>query len=319
MSLCRRWLLAIIMACSAALTNAQDADSLVLSQVDDILSYDDSLAIFNLIDSLMINAELGGSQFGVRLGYNSNVLSAGRTLGIDNFGLTGGLSYYHKTGFFGDVAGYWSKDFDPKYYLTVATVGYMYSFPKVFSVVAGYDKYFYNTRSDDEYLPYTNTLSVTPVIEVKPFMLTINYSFYFGDTHVNRIMPGLSLILEKKKMFKKIDRVMFQPSFFMLFGDETLTDLEFDGPSIRNKVKYGTWYRIIETNERVFGIMNYAFTAPLSITFKNWSLLLSYTYNIPKALPGEPLTLSESSYLSGSISYFIGTRKNKLSLENSGL
>lgn len=306
------------MAISPALILAQEADSLVLSQVDDILSFEDSLSIFSLIDSLLQNAEIEGSQFGVRLAYNSNVLSAGRTLGIENFGLSAGLSYYHKTGFFGDLSGYWSKDFDPRYYLTLATVGYMYSFPKVFSIVAGYDRYFYNTRSDDEYLPYKNTLSLTPLFEVKPFMLTINYSFYFGDTYVNRIMPGLSLVLEKKKLFK-IDKVAFQPTFYMLLGDETLTELQFITAkdlierryNLRN---YGTPYRLEIINKRVFGIMNYAITAPLSITHKNWSFMFSYAYNIPVALPGEPLTLSESSYLSGSISYFISTRKHKFPL-----
>ncbi len=148
-----------------------------LSQVEDILSFEDSLSIFNLIDSLLQNAEVESSQFGIRLAYNSNVLSAGRTLGIENFGLSSGLSYYHKSGFYGDLSGFWSKDFDPKYYLTIASVGYMYSFPKVFSIMAGYDRYFYNMQSEDEYIPYKNTLSVTPLFEVKPFMLAINYSY----------------------------------------------------------------------------------------------------------------------------------------------
>jgi hypothetical protein len=313
MGLCRRWLLAIIMAISAATIHAQEADSVVLSQVEDILSFEDSLSIFNLIDSLFQNAEVESSQFGIRLAYNSNVLSAGRTLGIENFGLSSGLSYYHKSGFYGDLSGFWSKDFDPKYYLTIASVGYMYSFPKVFSIMAGYDRYFYNMQSEDEYIPYKNTLSVTPLFEVKPFMLAINYSYYFGDAYANRIMPSFALVLEKKK-FLKIDKIVLSPTFYLLMGDETLTDLEIDGPSARNYIKYGTWFRITEINKRVFGIMNYAFSVPLSITHKNWSFMFSYTYNIPKALPGEPLTISESSYLSGSIAYFISSRKNKFPL-----
>jgi len=313
MGLCRRWLLAIIMAISAATIHAQEADSLVLSQVEDILSFEDSLSIFNLIDSLFQNAEVESSQFGIRLAYNSNVLSAGRTLGIENFGLSSGLSYYHKSGFYGDLSGFWSKDFDPKYYLTIASVGYMYSFPKVFSIMAGYDRYFYNMQSEDEYIPYKNTLTVTPLFEVKPFMLAINYSYYFGDAYANRIMPSFALVLEKRK-FLKIDKVILSPTFYMLMGDETLTDLEIDGPSLRNYIKYGTWFRITEINKRVFGIMNYAFSVPLSVTHNNWSFMFSYTYNIPKALPGEPLTISESSYLSGSIAYFISTRKHKFPL-----
>src|SRR5688572_23946502 len=309
MSLFRRWLLAIIMAISAATVSGQDADSLVLSQVDDILSFEDSLSIFNLIDSLFQNGEIEVSQFGVRLAYNSNVLSAGRTLGIENFGLSAGLTYYHKTGFYGDLSGYWSKDFDPKYYLTIASVGYIYSFPKVFSIMAGYDRYFYNMQSDDEYIPYKNTLSVTPMLEVKPFMLTVNYSFYFGDSYANRIMPGFSLVLEKRKLLK-IDKVSLSPAVYMLMGDETITDAQF----VFTRKLFGWTYHIEYTDRRVFGIMNYAFTVPLSVTHKNWSFMFSYTYNIPKALPGEPLTISESSYLSGSIAFFISTRKNKFPL-----
>ena len=297
------------MAISAATLHAQEADSLVLSQVEDILSFEDSLSIFNLIDSLFQNADVESSQFGIRLAYNSNVLSAGRTLGIENFGLSTGLSYYHKSGFYGDLSGFWSKDFDPKYYLTIASVGYMYSFPKVFSIMAGYDRYFYNMRSEDEYIPYKNTLSVTPMLEVRPFMLTINYSFYFGDSYANRIMPGLSLVLEKRK-FLELDKVSVSPAFYMLLGDETITDVQI----VATRKLFRWTYQLEYVDRRVFGIMNYAFTVPLSITHKNWSFMFSYTYNIPKALPGEPLTISESSYLSGSIAYFISTRRNKFPL-----
>jgi len=310
MSLCRRWLLAIIMAISSATVHAQEADSLVLSEVEDILSFEDSLSIFTLIDSLLQNAEIESSQFGIRLAYNSNVLSAGRTLGIENFGLSSGLSYYHKSGFYGDLSGFWSKDFDPKYYLTIASVGYMYSFPKVFSIMAGYDRYFYNMQSKDEYIPYKNTLSVTPLFEVRPFMLSINYAYYFGDSYANRIMPGFSLVLEKRKLFKKIDKVTLSPAFYMLMGDETITDVQI----VVTRKLFRWTYQLDYIDTRVFGIMNYAFTVPLSVTHRNWSFMFSYTYNIPKALPGEPLTISESSYLSGSISYFISTRKNKFPL-----
>ena len=173
------------------------------------------------------------------------------------------------------------------------------------------------TFVSNEYLPYKNTLSVTPLIEVNPFMLTVNYSYYFGDTYVNRIMPGLSLVLEKKKLFKKIDKVVFQPTFYMLFGDETITDAQITltRQLVRLIPPEWKWTASVEyIDKRVFGVMNYAFTAPLSITHKNWSFMLSYTYNIPKALPGEPLTISESSYLSGSLAYFISTRKSKFPL-----
>lgn len=314
---CRRWLLTIVLAISSAYTFAQEADSLILSELD-ALTFEDSLSIFNLIDSLFEYGGTDGSQLAVRLSYNSNVLSAGRTLGIENFGLAPGISYYHKSGFYADVSGYWSKDFDPSYYLTVASLGYMVSFSKKFSLMAEYDRYFYTSRSDSEFIPYKNTLSVTPILELKPFLISVNYAYYFGDDRVHRIMPGIGVMLQKKKLFG-IDRVAVTPSVYMLMGNETLTSIEFVAPTtiieaIRNKRDYGTYFRMVQTNSNVFGIMNYAISVPLTVTHKNWSFSFTYTYNIPKALPGEPLTISESSYLSGSLTYFINFKRNKFSL-----
>lgn len=300
---------------------AQEADSLLLADIDDVLTFEDSLSIFNLIDSLLQYGEPIRSQFALRMGYNSNVQSAGRTLGIENFGLAPAVSYYHKSGLYADVSGFWSKDFEPSYYLTVASVGYMRSFSKRFSIMGGYDRYFYNTPSENSYIPYKNTLSATPMLEFGPLLLSVNYAFYFGDAHAHRIMPGLSVMLEKKNV-KWIDRIAVSPSFFALYGNETLTSIEYVAPTtlreaLENFKKYGTRFSVVQTTRNVFGIMNYAASVPVSIGFKNWGVTFTYTYNIPKALPGEPLTLSESSYLSGSVTYFFkGFRRNKFPLEN---
>src|SRR5690349_13003138 len=190
----RCWLLIVIFS-APCVTFAQSADSLLTKAA---LSSQDTLTIFDLIDSLLMLEDEASSQLSLRLGYNSNVLEAGRTLGIENFGLAPALSYYHKSGVYADVTGYWSKDFQPKYYLTVASVGYMYDFNKYFSVIAGYDRYFY---SDATYIPYQNTFSVAPLAEFKPVSISLNYSYYFGDQSAHRVMPGLGVTLEKKNFW----------------------------------------------------------------------------------------------------------------------
>jgi hypothetical protein len=314
---CRRLLLTFIITASCATVVAQDADSLLLSQVETEFSFEDSLSIFNLIDSLLQNGEVEGSQVAVRLAYNSNVLSTGRTLGIENFGLSPGVSYYHKSGLYADVSGYWSKDFEPSYYLTVTSLGYMHDFSKHFSFMAGYDRYFYSIGGD-HYIPYKNALSVTPIIEFKPLSLSTTYSFYFGDAHVHRIMPGINVLLQKKK-FLNIDRVAVTPSFFILLGNEVFTVMDYIPPKNRleglyNLREYYSWDKPVPREKNVFGVMNYAISVPLSVSYKKWGFAFSYTYNIPKALSGEPLTISESSYLSGSLTYFISLNKTNLSL-----
>jgi hypothetical protein len=296
---------------------SQNADSVLLPADTTSFSSGDSLSIFLLIDSLLNLDDALGSQLALRAGYNSNVLSAGRTLGIENFGLTQGMSYYHKTGFYADVSGFWSKDFEPSYYLTIASLGYMKDINRHITVMAGYDRYFYHF-ADADYIPYTNTLSVTPILEFKPVSFSANYSFYFGEQSVHRIMPGLSVTLETKKLMK-IDRIAIMPSIFMLMGNAIVTSFEYVLPptnlerrqNIRN---YGSPYNLIQINKNVFGIMNYAISIPLNILYKKWGISFTYTYNIPKALPGEPLTFSESTYLSGSLMYIIDLKRQRNTL-----
>lgn len=282
-----------------------------LSASDSVLSFEDSLSIFNMIDSLLTTQD-PGSQLAIRMAYNSNVLSAGRTLGIENFGLSPGISFYHTNGLYADVSGFWSKDFKPEYYLTTTSVGYLHDFGKHLSVMVDYDHYFYS--DNDTYTPYTNAFSVTPLVEFKPLTFSVTYSLYFGDTHVHRIMPGLSARFQKKK-WAKLDRISITPSAYMLFGNDLYSEIHYPYSLRETIFRYNhnlPWYQIIDHN--VFGVMNYSFSAPLNIIKKNWSLTLTYTYSIPKALPGEVLTYSESSFISGSLSYFIDIRRKKLSL-----
>jgi hypothetical protein len=312
------WLFPLIISASGAY--AQDADSLSAS-ADSVINNKksftsaDSLSIFNLIDSLLNLDNSLSSQLGIRLAYNSNVLSAGRTLGIENFGLSTGLSYYHSKGFFADVTGYYSKDFDPSYYLTVASIGYLHDFSKRFSLMAGYDRYFYSVATDDVYIPYKNALSVTPILELKPLSLSASYSYYFGDQAVHRIMPGVSVDIEKRKVIG-LNRIAVTPSFYLLMGNEIVSRIEFERPNslleaAQNYQMYGTRFRPVQINTNVFGIMNYMISIPFVASVKKWSFSFTYNYSMPKALEGELIDESESTFLSASILYFIDLHPNK--------
>jgi hypothetical protein len=271
-----------------------------------------------LIDSLLNIDNSLSSQLALRLAYNSNVLSAGRTLGIQNFGLSAGVSYYHANGFYADLTGYYSKDFDPSYYLTVVSVGYMKDFSKRFSIMAGYDRYFYSVATDDVYVPYKNTVSVTPILEFKPISISANYSYYFGDQAVHRIMPGASFNIEKRNIVG-INRFAITPSFFMLFGNEVVSRIEFERPNsvleaFQNYKLYGTRFRPVQINTNVFGVMNYMISIPLTASLNNWSFSFTYNYSIPKALDGEIIDESESTFLAASLLYFIDLRPRKNTL-----
>lgn len=310
------WFFVGMIAASSAVY-AQGADSLshtpkdstLLSQFDNELSSLDSLEIFLLLDSLLQIDNSVSSQFVTRLSYNSNVLYTGRTLGIDQFGLSPGFSYYHKSGFYGDVSGYWSNDFEPSYYLTTVSAGYMTSFAKWMSLIGSYDHYFYNLK--DAFLPYTNSLSVTPYFEFGPVVFTPSYSFYFGEGSAHRIMPGMGFNFEKTN-FIGFKRISITPTFYTLFGNEVITEIRFpeDARELIRRIRQNLpWYEIIEKN--VFGIMNYSFSIPVALYTQRWGFFISYNYSIPKALEGETLELENTGFLAGSISYYINTRRTK--------
>lgn len=309
-----RWWISLLILTSASGLRAQDADVSFLHDSTELTSAD-SLSIFSLIDSLLALQESQASQLAVRLSYNSNVLSAGRTLGIENFGLSPGVSYFHPSGFYADASAFWSKDFEPSYYLTILSAGYMKDVTKHFSFMAGVDKYFYNLSEDDVYIPYRNTLSLTPILELEPFSLSGNYSFYFGEQYAHRIMPALTVTAARKK-FLKLDRISLSPSFFLLYGNEVITTIEYVRPTtlrelVQNVRDYGTRYKTVITEKDVYGILNYAISVPLSINHKKWAFSFTYIYNIAKALPGEPEALSESTYLTGSLMYLIDLPSRK--------
>ena len=293
----------------STLANKQSATE-ILNEVDSLLTLQDSLYIFNLLDS-MLSAEPAPeiSQLAIRLAYNSNIVSTGRTIGIDKFGLSSGVSYFHKTGLYADVSGYWSKEYDPDYYLTIASAGYMIFPVKRWSLLAEYNRFIYTDTGPDVVIPYTNNIGVSNFFNFKPIVLRLDYYFYFGEKNAHRIMPGLGLNLEKRN-WRGIDRLLFYPYANILFGTEVITEY-FPYATTR----LGVLYRVrnglplyYTKDKTVFGDMNYSFTTPLSMTLNNWNFIVSYTYNIPKALPGEELSLTNSGFMSATITRYIGLR-----------
>src|SRR5690606_12146741 len=284
---------------SLAPLRAQVPDS-IKTTPDSLLTYADSLAIFRLIDSLMTMEEEGASSLSLRLGYNSNILDAGRTLGISQFGLSPGITYYHKSGLYADVTAYWSRDFEPNLYLTTMSVGYLYMISERISVLGSFDHFFYNYE-DDYYVPYSTSASVSGMVDFKPVSFRLDYSLYFGDAMANRIMPGVNANLRKTD-FLGFDRITFYPSVYILLGDQRITVIEIvRRTSLEDILKFGDRFGYRITERTVFGIMNYAFSAPLNLTVGNWLFNITYTYNIPRPVADEPLALENSGYLSASV------------------
>ncbi len=325
------------------------SDSILLDQLEFELA-SDSLDIFDLIDSLLRN-DYHYSQFSFRLGYNSNITYAGRNFGIRQHGFGIGASYYHKTGIFADVSGYWNSEIKPNYNPTITTIGYMGNLNNKWSYTISFDHYFYNKSKDaDEliYYPITNSLNISNYYEIGKLIIAGDYSYLFGEGQAHRLRGNLMYKISKKN-WGFIDRFVFLPTASILMGNSDIYNItpiypernlqtrydirqimfrEYGEKRIRylwknNRDRYLTLEKkIYETyrdeltdyvisTNNVFGIMNYSFSAPVYFYVNNFTFALSYHYNIPVALPGEQIPLESNSFVGATLIYNIPLTKKK--------
>lgn len=312
--------LGLLLSATLAFPQTQDSTKISRDSIahvyEDIFTHEDSLDIFELIDSLLkLEPEKGTSQLAVRLGYNSNITADNRTFNITQFGLAPGVSYYHKSGAYADVTSYWSQEYKPNLYLSVGSAGYIWTAKKFYSVLVEYSHYFYYDSGDSTVsVPYTNNLGITNFFDVKPFIFRLDYYFYFGDKTAHRIIPnvGANFVVHKWLGF---DKITFYPNTSVMFGSEQITDYQLY-PNLLLRYIYNQTHTpklplYYEVNHTEFGVMNYAVSMPISFTKKQWTFLLNYSYNFPKALPGEDLSLQDGGFLSFSVTRYINLRQSK--------
>lgn len=304
---------------------AQDKDSLLLAsdpllaELDSILNSPDSLTILDLIDSILQSPGELRSQIAVRVGYTSNVLSGSRSVSVNKFGLSPGVSYYHKSGFYSDISAYWSKQYTPNLYLTVVSAGYLGDITKRWSVMTEYSHYFYTPISQEDLdnsttdidstsqisIPYTNNFFVSNFLEAGKFIFRLDYSLLFGQQTAHRLVPVVSYNFRKKN-FIGIDRISLVPAATMMFGNETVLE---QIPNFTRPAQAIILYRLgrplyTEVQRKVWGVMNYSLSLPMIVTEGNWSFTLGYVYNFPQSLPGEQTGLTHGGYITCGITRY---------------
>ncbi len=302
----------------------------------------DSISIFNAIDSLLSAEQNLPSEFNFHLSYNSNISSAGRNYGIDQHGLSPGVSFYHKSGLWGDLSGYWNSETDPKYNLSVASVGFINFVKPKWSYGISYERWISNGGSTI----FTNSLGIASGYNFGPISTNLDYSFLFGEETANRIIGTVSGNLNLKAwwIFKKIS---INPMASAIVGNDNVTSFSVstnerlnnlflltqlsseeldqvlllavlndrltrdEAMQIRRRINNLTdeqYERLldavfIEENDKVFGVLNYNFSLPISLATKKLIVLIAYTYSIPIKLPGEETTFDPIGYFSLSFNY----------------
>lgn len=309
----------VFSSATAAIGQARSETTTEELQLDLLTEDFDTLQLFQLIDSLLQLEQLRSSQFSLHLGYISEVSNAGRTLDVKQYGFNPGISYFHKSGVYADITGYWNSDLDPHYDLTVVSVGYIGFFSPKLSYSLGYDHSFFTKNNDDLDLPQwvidqllppilNNSVSAGLDLDLGPIETGIDYSFLFNEESAHRVHGRLTGDL-KKYRWLGLDRVGIRPAFEVLFGSADVISVTFSREAFIQK-RFP--YRLSSTNE--FALMNYRFRFPLSVSKGRFQFIAEYNYNIPVTLPGEDFEYPNNSFFSLDLYYTfaIGSKKGHL-------
>jgi hypothetical protein len=297
-------------------------DSLLLDEIGD-----DSSALFSLIEDL-IDENYLKSQFTLRAGYTSNITNAGRNFGVSQYGLNAGVAFYHKSGLYADLAGFYNSDQVPKYNTTILALGYMGLIGKRWNYFVSYDRFMYHQSDEDELIieyPLKNSLNASINYNIGGFTLGTDYSFMFGEETSHRVRLNLGYSYWTKKVWI-FDNIGFNPNLSVLAGNQNITSIVFNQEIAREnsrdlirqigRRRYLDLYQnnrnllILllseEQTNNVFGIMNYSIFVPVTFRMKQTTLMLNYSLNFPVALPGEEgLDTSPNSYVSATLLFNI--------------
>ena len=328
----------------------------------------DSLSIFNLIDSLFILQDGPASELNLRIAFTTNVTSGGRDYDLDQSGISSGISYYHKSGFYGDIAGYWNSGIEPNYNPTVLSFGYLGNIKRSkWGYSMDFERWFYNPNDTTD-SPLTNSLGGSLSYDFKWGFAAVDYSYLFGEQTASRIIATLTGTINIGR-FWIFDNISLFPSASIMAGNNDVTQLlvpnqinEQTANRIRQLTTFanlterqqGFIFRLVQrsfnngtidlqtrnrllsllreaenlTEEEIaalnevvdqdeeltkpvneFGVLNYAFTLPLSLSTGRFNILLSYTYSIPLLLPGEAsedfVRIEPLGFFGASVSYRI--------------
>lgn len=276
----------------------------------------DTLSLFQLIDSLLLLEASRSSQFSIHFGYTSEVSNAGRTLEVKQFGFNPGISYFHKSGVYADVSGYWNSQLDPNYDLTVISLGYLGLISQKFSFSVSYDHSFF-TDNDPQFdlpprvlellLPPILNNSLTGGLDLDLGFIegSVDYGFLFNDKSAHRLQWSITGDLKKRNILK-LDRVAVRPAVSLLYGNQDIISISYSRDAFT-----ATRFPFVINKENAFGLMNYQLSLPLLLTKKPFHLVFEYNYNIPQSLPGEKYQYQNNSFFSIDLYYTFGIGPKK--------
>lgn len=278
------WLSGLTFAYSQELTKEKEINDLI----DELFMEDD------VINNL--TASLKNSQFlYVSATYNSDTYFSGRDIGIDQYNITPQITYAHSNGIFASLSGIYYSEFEPKWDVTTATVGFGKNIgkKKLFKYSVSYSKYFYANDIDNI---YTNTLNAGLGVRNKKRTLgtQLSGSYLFGEDQsfeiASRSFVDVNLLKTKKTSLK------FKPQLNIIAGKQTIELARIYNQEGQLLTEY--------TENDVFDLINTQINLPLLFSTNSFDFEAGYNINFPNAI-GDESNLKNTGFFSFSVGYLI--------------
>lgn len=227
--------------------------------------------------------------------FNSGTYFSGRDVGIDQYNVTPQITYAHSNGIFAGLSGIYYSEFEPKWDVTVATIGFGKNIgkKKLFKYAVSYSKYFYSGNLNNI---YGNTLNLGFGVRNKKRTLgtQLSGSYLFGEEQsfeiASRSFVDFNLLKTKKTSLK------FKPQLNVIAGKQTIELARI----VNQKGQLLTQY----TENDIFDLINTQINLPLLYSTNSFDFEAGYNINFPNAI-GDESNLKNTGFFNFSIGYLI--------------
>lgn len=240
-----------------------------------------------------------------KLNYDTKTFFAGRDIGIDQYNMTGQISYFHSIGIsLGAAAAYYSE-INPRISTVLLMAGYSGRFTKSmdYRYRISYDRYFFPQSNLLAESSFNSSINGGITINKKLAGMRVDYSLLVGKDYGSQVSGDLYSNINILK-FGKFNRIKFEPELSFYFGsDKTIISQVGIVPGRFPKQYYTT-----QVAKEKFGWMNTELKLPVSISYRNFDFEMGYNLNFPISIVSTE-QLKSTSYFNFSIGYLISLSK----------
>lgn len=230
--------------------------------------------------------------------YNTNTYFSGRSSGVNQFNIIPQISYYHSSGFSASISGVYYQNFDPTWDFTSISLGYFNTLDKQKNLFynLGYTRFLYTDGSNT----FNNSIDISLGVRSNKRNLgsTLSGSYLFGSDSSFQLISNsyFNLDIFRNPKFA----IRFRPNLSFIVAKQVVTILR------PKRIFPGTG--IEQISENIFDLLNTQISLPITLTTKSWDFEISFTQNLPNALPNES-ELTNTNFFSFSVGYMFDFNK----------